>query len=121
MNAYCATYFGFINRIVFISTIIDKYHPGYIGLNTNELEGIFAHEVGHWMHNHNEKQLLIITILFEPIFFCLAMWLKSHNVVYEAFHFVEKDSQDSACDTYPLVPGLFIAQFILLRWLMQVI
>lgn len=112
-NAYCVSYFGLYTRIVFISSLIGGYYgQNSVGLTLDELEGIFAHEVGHWMRSHNETNVTFYNMLYEPLLFAMAMWLREQKVVYEAFHFSSTDTDNLP---YPLLPGLFIAQQIVLR------
>jgi hypothetical protein len=76
-----------------------------------------AHEVGHWVLSHNEKRNIVFNILFEPLLFGLAIWLREQKIIYEAFHFSPSDLKSLP---YPLLPGLFIAQQILLKPLTDV-
>lgn len=50
-NAYF-TGFGPTRRIVLYDTLLDSHSP-------EEVESVLAHEIGHWMHNHIAKGILL--------------------------------------------------------------
>ena len=54
-NAYF-TGFGKTKRIVFFDTLLD-------GLNTEEVEAVLAHELGHFHHKHIHKQMFVMAML----------------------------------------------------------
>lgn len=72
-NAYF-TGFGASKRVVFFDTLLDR-------LNTNEIEAVLAHELGHFKHHHVLKRIIS---LFVISFLGLAVlgWLKQQAWFY---------------------------------------
>lgn len=54
-NAYF-TGFGAARRIVFFDTLLDKLTP-------QEVEGVLAHELGHYHHRHVQKRMALLAII----------------------------------------------------------
>ncbi|PKO84324.1 MAG: peptidase M48 [Betaproteobacteria bacterium HGW-Betaproteobacteria-11] len=54
-NAYF-TGFGAARRIVFFDTLLDKLTP-------QEIEGVLAHELGHYHHRHVQKRIVLLAII----------------------------------------------------------
>jgi STE24 endopeptidase len=72
-NAYF-TGFGKTRRIVFFDTLLAR-------LNTNEIEAVLAHELGHFKHRHIIKRMLISLAL--ALVFLLALgWLSQQVWFY---------------------------------------
>jgi len=72
-NAYF-TGFGSSKRVVFFDTLLSR-------LNTDEIEAVLAHELGHFKHHHVIKR---IALLFFASFLGLAIlgWLINQNWFY---------------------------------------
>jgi STE24 endopeptidase len=72
-NAYF-TGFGSSKRVVFFDTLLSR-------LNTDEIEAVLAHELGHFKHHHVIKR---IALLFFASFLGLALlgWLINQNWFY---------------------------------------
>lgn len=54
-NAYF-TGFGAARRIVFFDTLLDK-------LTAQEIEGVLAHELGHYHHRHVQKRIALLAVI----------------------------------------------------------
>ena len=72
-NAYF-TGFGASKRVVFFDTLLSR-------LNTDEIEAVLAHELGHFKHRHVIKRIIM---LFALSFFGLALlgWLMNQDWFY---------------------------------------
>jgi STE24 endopeptidase len=72
-NAYF-TGFGAAKRVVFFDTLLDR-------LDTDEIEAVLAHELGHFKHKHVIKR---IALMFIVSFFGLALlgWLVNQPWFY---------------------------------------
>ena len=79
-NAYF-TGFGASKRVVFFDTLLER-------LDTNEIEAVLAHELGHFKHHHVIKR---IALMFFVSFLGLALlgWLKLQPWFYEGLGVVE--------------------------------
>lgn len=76
-NAYF-TGLGSTKRIVLFDTLIDK-------LDTDEIEAVIAHELGHFKHGHIRKRLgFIFAASF--IVFAVLGWLSGQAWFYGVFH-----------------------------------
>jgi STE24 endopeptidase len=104
-NAYF-TGFGSSKRVVFFDTLLDR-------LNTNEIEAVLAHELGHFKHHHVIKR---IVLMFVVSFLGLALlgWLKNQGWFYEGLG-VTQPSDYMALLLFLLVSPVFL---FLLRPLM---
>jgi len=73
-NAYF-TGFGSSKRVVFFDTLLNR-------LNTEEIEAVLAHELGHFKHRHVIKRIIM---LFSLSFFGLALlgWLMNQAWFYQ--------------------------------------
>lgn len=72
-NAYF-TGFGNNRRIVFFDTLLSR-------LNTDEIEAVLAHELGHFSHKHIIKRM-VITFGMALVFFHLLAWLSTQIWFY---------------------------------------
>lgn len=54
-NAYF-TGFGAARRIVFFDTLLEKLRP-------EEIEGVLAHELGHYHHRHVQKRIALLAVI----------------------------------------------------------
>ncbi|NYT85724.1 M48 family metallopeptidase [Pollutimonas harenae] len=72
-NAYF-TGFGKARRIVFFDTLLAR-------LNTDEIEAVLAHELGHFKHRHIIKRMLI-SFSLALVFFLLLGWLSTQVWFY---------------------------------------
>ncbi|HWU81851.1 MAG TPA: M48 family metallopeptidase [Methylophilaceae bacterium] len=79
-NAYF-TGFGASKRVVFFDTLLER-------LDTNEIEAVLAHELGHFKHHHVIKR---IALMFFVSFLGLALlgWLKLQPWFYEGLGVAE--------------------------------
>ncbi len=104
-NAYF-TGFGSSKRVVFFDTLLDR-------LDTNEIEAVLAHELGHFKHHHVIKR---IVLMFVVSFLGLALlgWLKNQGWFYEGLG-VTQPSDYMALLLFLLVSPVFL---FLLRPLM---
>lgn len=82
-NAYF-TGFGSSKRVVFFDTLLDR-------LNTDEIEAVLAHELGHFKHRHVIKR---IALMFLVSFVGLALlgWLKQQAWFYSGLGVTEASS-----------------------------
>jgi STE24 endopeptidase len=87
-NAYF-TGFGSTKRIVLFDTLIDK-------LDTDEIEAVIAHELGHFKHGHIRKRLGFIFAASFVVFAILG-WLSGQSWFYEVFRL-----QPTAFDEMPV-------------------
>ena len=104
-NAYF-TGFGSSKRVVFFDTLLER-------LNTDEIEAVLAHELGHFKHRHVIKR---IALLFLVSFVGLALlgWLKQQVWFYSGLGVAEA-SDYMALLLFLLVSPVFL---FLLRPLM---
>lgn len=104
-NAYF-TGFGSSKRVVFFDTLLSR-------LNTDEIEAVLAHELGHFKHYHVIKR---IALMFLMSFFGLALlgWLMNQTWFYNGLGVVEA-SNHMALILFLLVSPVFL---FLLRPLM---
>ncbi len=104
-NAYF-TGFGSSKRVVFFDTLLSR-------LNTEEIEAVLAHELGHFKHHHVIKR---IVMLFAMSFFGLALlgWLINEAWFYNGLG-VTTPSNHMALILFLLVSPVFM---FLLRPLM---
>ena len=75
-NAYF-TGFGKYRRIVLYDTLINH-------LSANELEGVLAHEMGHYKRNHIYKMLFTNTIIMLVTLYLLSIFIYE-KALYQAF------------------------------------
>lgn len=73
-NAYF-TGIGNNKRIVFFDTLIES-------LNTDEIEAVLAHELGHFKCKHITKQMIVSTVI-TLLGFALLGWLKQKNWFFD--------------------------------------
>lgn len=104
-NAYF-TGFGASKRVVFFDTLLDR-------LDTDEIEAVLAHELGHFKHKHVIKR---IALMFLVSFIGLALlgWLKQQDWFYSGLG-VTQASDYMALLLFLLVSPVFL---FLLRPLM---
>lgn len=104
-NAYF-TGFGASKRVVFFDTLLDR-------LDTDEIEAVLAHELGHFKHKHVIKR---IALMFLVSFIGLALlgWLKQQDWFYSGLG-VAQASDYMALLLFLLVSPVFL---FLLRPLM---
>ncbi len=93
------TGFGRFRRIVLYDTLIDQ-------LNTDELEGVLAHEIGHYKLGH-VPQMLCIFGVSGFLGFWLLYWLSSNDWFYVQFGFEMIDGKVPALLLFSLLSGLF--------------
>ncbi len=74
-NAYF-TGFGKAKRVVFFDTLMER-------LNAGEIEGVLAHELGHYRRHHIRNRLLV-SLLVTFIGFALLGWLSNWSAFYSA-------------------------------------
>ncbi|MDA3850031.1 MAG: M48 family metallopeptidase, partial [Spirochaetaceae bacterium] len=77
-NAYF-TGFGRFRRIVLFDTLIEQ-------LTIDQLEGVLAHEIGHYKKRHILKRM-VSSMFIMGIFFFLLHLLKDQAALYQAFRF----------------------------------
>jgi STE24 endopeptidase len=104
-NAYF-TGFGTSKRVVFFDTLLER-------LDTDEIEAVLAHELGHFKHKHVIKR---IALMFLVCFLGLALlgWLKQQDWFYTGLG-VAQSSDYMALLLFLLVSPVFL---FLLRPLM---
>lgn len=104
-NAYF-TGFGSSKRVVFFDTLLSR-------LNTEEIEAVLAHELGHFKHHHVIKR---IALMFFVSFLGLALlgWLMNQTWFYNSLG-VTEPSNHMALILFLLVSPVFL---FLLRPLM---
>jgi STE24 endopeptidase len=97
-NAYF-TGFGSSKRVVFFDTLLSR-------LNTDEIEAVLAHELGHFKHHHVIKR---IALLFFASFLGLALlgWLINQNWFYNGLG-VAAPSNYMALILFLLVSPVFL-------------
>jgi STE24 endopeptidase len=97
-NAYF-TGFGKSKRVVFFDTLLER-------LDTDEIEAVLAHELGHFKHNHVIKR---IVLMFVISFLGLALlgWLAEQPWFYQGLGVAEK-SKHMALLLFMLVSPLFL-------------
>lgn len=97
-NAYF-TGFGNSKRVVFFDTLLER-------LDTDEIEAVLAHELGHFKHNHVIKR---IVLMFVISFLGLALlgWLAEQSWFYQGLGVAEK-SNHMALLLFMLVSPLFL-------------
>jgi len=96
-NAYF-TGFGKYKRIVFFDTLLKQ-------LNSDELEAVLAHEIGHFKHKHILKGLLI-SLLFSFLGF-FALGQLAANMDFYTGHFISTPSAAMALLLFMLVVPLY--------------
>lgn len=97
-NAYF-TGFGASKRVVFFDTLLAR-------LNTNEIESVLAHELGHFKHHHVIKRIIM---LFSVSFLGLALlgWLMQQPWFYTGLG-VQNASNHMALMLFLLVSPVFL-------------
>ncbi len=100
-NAYF-TGLGRRKRIVFFDTLVERLEPA-------ELEGVLAHELGHFRHHHVRKQLLLGSAL-SLAGLALLGWLAQQPWFYHGLG-VTRPSDAAALLLFLLVAPLF-SQFL---------
>lgn len=97
-NAYF-TGFGASKRVVFFDTLLER-------LDTNEIEAVLAHELGHFKHHHVIKR---IALMFFVSFVGLALlgWLKQQAWFYSGLG-VTQTSDYMALLLFILVSPVFL-------------
>ncbi len=97
-NAYF-TGFGSSKRVVFFDTLLSR-------LNTEEIEAVLAHELGHFKHHHVIKR---ITLMFFVSFLGLALlgWLMNQTWFYNGLG-VTEPSNHMALILFLLVSPVFV-------------
>lgn len=97
-NAYF-TGFGASKRVVFFDTLLER-------LDTDEIEAVLAHELGHFKHHHVIKR---IALMFFVSFIGLALlgWLKQQAWFYSGLG-VEQVSDYMALLLFILVSPVFL-------------
>ena len=97
-NAYF-TGFGSSKRVVFFDTLLDR-------LNTDEIEAVLAHELGHFKHHHVIKR---IAMMFLVSFLGLALlgWLIKQDWFYTSLG-VTQQSNYMALVLFLLVSPVFL-------------
>ncbi len=93
------TGFGRFRRIVLFDTLIEQ-------LETDELEGVLAHEIGHYKKGHVPK-MLIISALTGLGAFALLGWLSQSPWFIEAFGFTYHLGADGGIN-YQIVPAMLL-------------
>ena len=104
--------FGKTKRIIFFDTLLEK-------LNTNEIEAVIAHELGHFKRNHVKKLLLIqISLIFLSLYFFSG--LKDTQAFYVGLG-VESLSDANFLILFTLVLLPFVMFFVapLISWLQR--
>lgn len=92
------TGFGKFRRVILYDTLVDQ-------LSEEELEGVLAHEIGHYKKGHVPKSMLISSILMLVGFYLLSVAIES-QAFYETFHFQQK-AIAPAFILFSLLLGLF--------------
>jgi len=100
-NAYF-TGLGKQKRIVFYDTLVDS-------LEAEELEGVLAHELGHFKHHHVRKQMAL-SMLFSLLGLALLGWLADQSWFYQGLG-VSEASNGAALLLFLLVTPVF-GQFL---------
>ncbi len=97
-NAYF-TGFGNSKRVVFFDTLLER-------LDTDEIEAVLAHELGHFKHNHVIKRIILMFVIS---FLSLALlgWLAEQAWFYQGLGVAEKSSH-MALLLFMLVSPLFL-------------
>lgn len=97
-NAYF-TGFGSTKRVVFFDTLLER-------LNTEEIEAVLAHELGHFKHNHVIKR---IAMIFFMSFLGLALlgWLINQSWFFQGLG-VTSESNHMALMLFMLVSPVFL-------------
>lgn len=93
------TGFGRFRRIVLFDTLIEQ-------LETDELEGVLAHEIGHYKKGHVPK-MLIISALTGLGAFALLGWLSQSPWFIEAFGFTYHVGAEGGIN-YQIVPAMLL-------------
>lgn len=97
-NAYF-TGFGNSKRVVFFDTLLER-------LDTDEIEAVLAHELGHFKHNHVIKRIILMFVIS---FLSLALlgWLAEQAWFYQGLGVAERSSH-MALLLFMLVSPLFL-------------
>ena len=103
-NAYF-TGFGKFRRVVLYDTLINQ-------MNTEEIEAVLAHEVGHYKLGHIPKRLLISFVLGLGGFYLLSVLLESKGL-YSGLGLPESQTGSFA----PMIVGLSLALGFFTYWL----
>ncbi len=103
-NAFFAG-FGRFRRIVLFDTLIEQ-------MDSEELEAVLAHEIGHYKRGHIPKIMMLSTLLMFGMFALLG-WLASGTWFAEAFLF------DTEAATYfvPILLLFLLSKELLTFWL----
>ena len=96
-NAYF-TGMGKSKRIVFFDTLLDS-------LNSDEIEAVLAHELGHFKHKHVTK-MLISSVLISFIGFAILGWIANQSWFYQGLG-VNQESFAIALLLFMLVSPVF--------------
>ncbi len=96
-NAYF-TGMGKSKRIVFFDTLLDS-------LNSDEIEAVLAHELGHFKHKHVTK-MLISSVLISFIGFAILGWVAKQSWFYQGLG-VNQESFAIALLLFMLVSPVF--------------
>ncbi len=97
-NAYF-TGFGNSKRVVFFDTLLER-------LDTDEIEAVLAHELGHFRHNHVIKRIILMFVLsFAGL--ALLGWLAQQPWFYQGLGVTESSSH-MALLLFLLVSPLFL-------------
>lgn len=130
-NAFAYSFFGLYKKIVIYSSIIEDINDRTEtwerkrrmrksirgqGLNSFELEGVFAHEIGHWVHEHSKPRLIFYFVFLEGIIFMTGLLLTQCKFLYQVFHFAPSSEDDTERVSLPFLPGLFAVQLIVMKW-----
>lgn len=97
-NAYF-TGFGSSKRVVFFDTLLER-------LNTDEIEAVLAHELGHFKHHHVIKRIIMIFVMS---FLGLALlgWLINQSWFFQGLG-VTTQSHHMALILFMLVSPVFL-------------
>lgn len=97
-NAYF-TGFGSSKRVVFFDTLLNR-------LNTDEIEAVLAHELGHFKHHHVIKRIILI-FLMSFIGLAALGWLMNQAWFYQGLG-VSNASHHMALILFLLVSPVFL-------------
>lgn len=97
-NAYF-TGFGNSKRVVFFDTLLER-------LNTDEIEAVLAHELGHFKHHHVVKRIIMIFVM-SFVGLALLGWLINQPWFFEGLG-VSTQSNHMALILFMLVSPVFL-------------